>query len=110
MFTGSLFLLYFIYLIHEFLFSGQTFKIPTNPLTREPSPYWALIGLCFWGIPSLLYTLWGSVWGPFGTKPITELKPRDIMILRLRIRASWIGFVGMLLPIVIGFIRRIIIK
>ena len=61
--TFILFLVYLGYLLYEFLFSGQQLELSGRP---EPSPFKALLGFLFFGIPCLLYTMWGSTWGRLG--------------------------------------------
>lgn len=62
--TFTIFAAYLLYLIHEFWFSGQELAISTR--ISQPSPFNSILGFLFFGIPCLLYTLWGSTWGRLG--------------------------------------------
>jgi hypothetical protein len=62
--TFTIFAAYLSYLIYEFWFSGQEMAISTR--RSQASPFNAILGFLFFGIPCLIYTLWGSTWGRVG--------------------------------------------
>lgn len=82
--AGSVFLIYFYYFMYESLFSGQAMRMSSY---SEPSPYASLLGLLFWGVPGLLYALWGSQWGRIGVVPREQWSRRDITVARISIVA-----------------------
>ena len=57
-----IFLAYLVYFFYEILFVGDDFSVPVS--AGSPSAFNALRGLCFFGIPCLLYAIFGSSIGP----------------------------------------------
>lgn len=94
--AAFVFLIYFYYIIHEFLFSGQAMRISSF---SEPSPYASLLGFLFWGIPCLLYALWGSQWGRVGVVPPEQWSNRDIVVARISIFARRLFLILLLLAV-----------
>lgn len=78
--AACVFLIYFYYFIDESLFSGQAMRVSSF---SKPSPYASLLGLLFWGVPCLLYALWGSQWGRIGVVPREQWSRRDIVVARI---------------------------
>jgi len=115
--TASIFVLYSSYLIYEFWIAKPTFHAIFQSMqqpTSEPSPYASFLGFCAFGVPSLFYTLWGSVWGPIGDKKRLEKKPEDVVAYKIAIKAQQIAWHGrlavamaLLAPVVLGFIKKI---
>ncbi len=62
--TFVIFAGYFFYLIDQFVIQSNSLE-PTVSRSAT-SPFNALLGFLFFGIPCLLYSLWGSTWGSIG--------------------------------------------
>lgn len=83
--------------------------IHRHPLTVDdpgaPSFLNALRGFLLFGLPSLLYTLWGSQWGKLGTPEPRDVTRTDILILKLAMYGRWLAL-GMTLLVLALFVLR----
>jgi len=82
---------YFSYLINQFVIQDQSFD-PTVARSSA-SPFNALLGFLFFGIPCLMYSLWGSTWGKIGHNP-EEVTKSDIVNFYIAWCAQWL-FLGL---------------
>jgi hypothetical protein len=71
-----------------------------------PSFFNALRGFLFFGLPSLLYTLWGSPWGKLGTPDPREVTRTDLLILKLAIYGRWLALGMTLLVLALLVVRQ----
>lgn len=60
----SVFAVYFWYLITQFVIEAKPLEFP--PRSGERSPMNALMGFLVFGVPCLIYSMWGSTWGKLG--------------------------------------------
>jgi hypothetical protein len=62
---------------------------------------------CFllFGLPSLLYTLWGSTWGKLGAVAPRNITTTDVLILKLAAWGRWL-FLGMTLLVLAALLVR----
>jgi len=101
--TFTIFAAYLSYLMHEFWFSGQELAISTE--RSQPSPFNSILGFLFFGIPCLLYTLWGSTWGRLGhVRPDSTTRMDRVVFL-----VAWTAqvlFLGLSALVVIAGIWR----
>jgi len=70
-----------------------------------PSMFNAIRMFLFFGLPSLLYTLWGSTWGKLGTSNPRNIDKSDIFTLRVAVYGRWL-FLGMTLVVLLAAIMR----
>ena len=101
-FTFAIFAVYFWYVIDECYIEHQAFRIGG---LGSASPFNAIRGFLFFGIPCLLYTLWGSVWGKVGRNESRDITRSDIFVFHLARVARW-GFLALTLLAVIGALAR----
>jgi len=66
---------YFWYIIDQFLIQGSAVDLTVERSTK--SPFNALLGLLIFGIPCLMFSLWGDIKGKIApnTEQTTEAKP-----------------------------------
>ena len=62
----------------------------------------ALRGFLFFGLPSLLYTLWGSTWGKLGLQNPQNVTRSDVLVLRVALVGRWL-FLVLCLWVVVSF-------
>lgn len=60
----------------------------------------AIRAFLFIGLPSLLYTLWGSTWGKLGQQNPKNPTRADLTVLRIAILSRWL-FLGLTLVVVV---------
>lgn len=84
--------------------------IHRHPLSLDnpgaPSFFNALRGFLFFGLPCLLYTLWGSAWGKLGTLDPREVTRTDFLILKLAIYGRWLALGMTLLVLALLVVRH----
>lgn len=101
--TFTIFAAYLFYLIHEFWFSGQELTI--SPRRSQASPFNSVLGFLFFGVPCLVYTLWGSTWGRLGHLAPERATRTDIAVF-LCAWAARILFLGLsALVVIVGLWR-----
>jgi len=101
--TFTIFAAYLFYLIYEFWFSGQELSISAR--RSQASPFNSILGFLFFGVPCLLYTLWGSTWGRLGRVSPEQTTRTDILVF-LFAWAAQILFLGLsALVVVVGIWR-----
>jgi hypothetical protein len=100
--TFIIFSLSFWYLIDEAFINRHPEQIG-NP--GEVSTFNAIRGFLFFGLPSLLYTLWGSTWGKLGTPKPTAVTNADILILRLAIYGRWLFLALTVLTLAVALLK-----
>jgi hypothetical protein len=71
----------------------------------EPSALDAIRGFLFFGLPSLIYTLWGSTWGKVGLQNPERPTRADVAVLRLAIYGRWAFLVLTLVAAVAAYLR-----
>jgi len=73
----SVFAVYFWYVITQFVIEPKPLVFP--PSSGERSPMNALMGFLFFGVPCLIYSLWGSTWGKLGHENPENVTRGDIV-------------------------------
>jgi hypothetical protein len=76
--TFTIFAAYLSYLLYEFWFSGQQLSI--SPRRSQATPFNAILGFLFFGVPCLIYTLWGSTWGRLGHTAPRAATRADVIV------------------------------
>jgi len=85
--TGIVFILCTGYLIDEFFVKNEPIKLG-DP--GAASPLNALRAFLIFGLPCLLYTLWGSTWGKLGQKNPEKLTKADIATFHVARLSRWL--------------------
>jgi hypothetical protein len=65
----------------------------------------AIRAFLFFGLPSLLYTLWGSTWGKLGRDSPEHPTRSDIVVLRVAILGRWVFLALTLVVAVAAYLR-----
>ncbi|TNY27715.1 hypothetical protein [Fulvimonas soli] len=99
--AGLVFAAYLGYLLYECFYSGQAWRVG-DP--AQPSPFAATLGLLLWGLPCLLYALWGSFWGRAGVTPPAHWSRHDVLVLRVAMYARRL----FLLLLVLAVVRQVL--
>jgi hypothetical protein len=71
-----------------------------------PSFFNSVRGFLFFGLPCLLYTLWGSPWGKLGGPDPRKVTRADFLILKLAIYGRWISLGMTLLVLALLMVRH----
>lgn len=80
---------YLAYLINEFLVEEDSLTLCVRQ--SESSPYMAVAGFLFFGMPCLIYSLWGSTWGNAKRRESGRPTPGEVRLHCLAWGAHWIG-------------------
>ena len=75
--TLTIFLTYSSYLIDQLWFSEETISLSGN--FARPTPMNSVLGFLVWGLPSLFYTLWGSLSGRLHYLPEAGASLSDVV-------------------------------
>lgn len=86
--TFVVFAVFFWYVVNEGFIHRQSSSIG-DP--GAPSFFNAVRGFLLFGLPSLLYTLWGSPWGKLGASDPRQVTRSDFLILKVAIYARWLA-------------------
>ena len=70
-----IFAAYLWYLIDMLWLSGQ--ELTVTGRRSQATPFNAILGFLFFGVPCLLYTMWGSTWGRLGYRPPEKITRTD---------------------------------
>lgn len=101
--TFTIFLAYLFYLIYELWFSGQELSVSIR--RSQSTPFNSILGFLFFGVPCLVYTLWGSTWGRLGHTEPEQTTRTDVMVYLI----AWVAqalFLGLsTLVIIVGVWR-----
>ena len=100
--TFTIFVLCFWYLVDECYIQRKPLG-PGNP--GDASPFNAIRAFLFFGVPCLLYTLWGSPWGKLGQSQPQKITKADVATFQLARASRWACLVLTLLAVVGAFIR-----
>ncbi len=76
--TFIIFITYFSYLIDQLWLTDQALDFPDRK--SQATPFNSILGFLTFGIPCLIYTLWGSTWGRLGTVEPENIKRSDIVV------------------------------
>jgi hypothetical protein len=101
--TFIIFALYFYYLVDECFIQHKPLQIGSP---GETSPYNAVLGFLFFGLPSLIYTLWGSVWGKLGHQHPQQVTRLDVLTWQLMRYSRWLFLALMLALVVTAALRK----
>jgi hypothetical protein len=103
--TGIVFILCIGYLIDEFFVKHQpiTFGAP-----GAESPLNALRAFLIFGLPCLLYTLWGSTWGKVGQTNPGKLTRADIATFHVARLSRWL-FLLLTVMVLLGAIAKLLV-
>jgi hypothetical protein len=69
------------------------------------SSFDAIRAFLFFGLPSLLYTLWGSTWGKLGHDRPDNPTRADVVVLRMAIIGRWVFLALTLVVAVAAYLR-----
>ena len=101
--TFTIFIAYLWYLIDMLWISGQELEVTGR--RSEATPFNAILGFLFFGVPCLLYTLWGSTWGRLGRASPEETTRTDIFMYWIA-WAAQVLFLGLSALVVITAITK----
>ena len=79
---------YLSYLVNQFIFEAN--EIDPAVTRASASPFNALLGFLFFGIPCLLYSLWGSTWGKLGHEKQKNINAWDLATFYVAWGAQWL--------------------
>jgi len=97
--TFVIFLAFLGYLFNQFIIQQSSFNVAMS--RTSPTPFNALLGFLIIGIPCLMYSLWGSIWGAQKTRSGTEGNSLSYWIA---LTAQWVFLLLSLLSIVYYFL------
>ena len=98
--TFTIFAAYLAYLIYELWYSGEGLTITQRQ--SQATPFNSILGFLFFGVPCLIYTLWGSTWGRLGYVDPEKVTRTDVVVYLLARLAAAL-FLGLsILVVVVG--------
>jgi hypothetical protein len=100
--TLTIFLAYLSYLIYELWFSEQ--ELAVSPPAKS-TPFNAILGFLFFGVPCLIYTLWGSTWGRLGYVESGSANRTDVIVYLIAWGAQILFLTLSVLVVVVGIWR-----
>lgn len=103
--TFVIFAAYLWYLIDMLWLSGEELEVTGR--RSDATPFNALLGFLFFGVPCLLYTMWGSTWGRLGHVPPEETTRTDIVMYGIAWAAQALFLILSALVIGIGLLRTL---
>jgi hypothetical protein len=101
--TFIIFAAYLAYLLHEFWFTSQPLEV--TPRRSAATPFNAILGFLFFGVPCLLYSFWGSTWGKLGHAKPENVTRWDIANFYLAWGAQWLFLILSVVAVVVGLWR-----
>jgi hypothetical protein len=101
--TFIIFALYFWYVIDECYIKQKPLQLGG---LGDASPLNAVRGFLFFGVPCLLYTLWGSPWGKLGQSKPGNITKADVATFQMARASRWLFLLLTLLVVVGACIRN----
>lgn len=98
-----IFVAYLSYLFHEFWYTEKPLAVDNSH--GEGSPFEAILGFLFFGVPCLLYTFWGSTWGKLGQAEPQNIDRWDVATAYLAWGAHWLFLALSALAVAAGLWR-----
>lgn len=98
--TFIIFACYLSYLLYEFWWSGRELELTAR--RSSATPFNAILGFLFFGVPSLLYTFWGSTWGKLGHAEPRNVTGWDLATFYLAWGAQWLFLILSGLAVVVA--------
>lgn len=103
--TFTIFAAYLAYLVYELWFSGR--ELTVTQRQSQATPFNSILGFLFFGVPCLIYTLWGSTWGRLGYVEPEKATRTDVVVYLLARGAAALMFGLSILVLVVGIWRAI---
>lgn len=98
-----IFAAYLWYLIDMIWLSGQAIEITER--RSQATPFNAILGFLFFGIPCFLYTMWGSTWGRLGHRSSEDVTRIDIFTYYIAWAAQALFLALSSLIVITGLVR-----
>ena len=96
---------YLWYLIDMLWLSGEELEVTGR--RSDATPFNAILGFLFFGVPCLLYTMWGSTWGRLGHSSPEETTRTDVVMYRIAWAAQALFLILCGLVVLTGLVRML---